>query len=139
MNILLVEDNMPDIDLFLERISKISNIKPVIEIAQSFKEATNKLLSKSFDIVFLDLGLPETHGSETVDKMHKFIKSNNIKANIVVLTGTEDYSIGKLAIEDGFKDFLTKSTYNSDTLKRVISFLTYNKELPNRRLSFKKD
>lgn len=62
------------------------------------------LNNSHFDIVLLDLGLPDTQGIDTLRKVH----DKDPEAPIIVLTGLDDQEIATQAIRFGGQDYLIK-------------------------------
>ena len=59
---------------------------------------------KSFDIVFLDMVMPDMDGLECLKK----IKKNHPETIVIILSGLQDERIAKEAIRYGAYDYLTK-------------------------------
>ncbi|MFA6186965.1 MAG: response regulator [Phycisphaerae bacterium] len=116
-NVLLVDDDELDRKLIKVILVKAAElIRFNIETAQNISEAVAKLTSSSFNVVLLDLNLPDSRGMETVQKVFKV--APNIP--IVVLTGLEDEDTGLDAIRTGAEDYLVKGDGLEYTLVRTI-------------------
>src|SRR3972149_6998709 len=95
VNVLLVDDDELDRRLVkLVLIKAAALIQFRVETAVNMSEAAAKLNSSSFNIVLLDLNLPDSRGTETVQRV--FRAAPNIP--IVVLTGLDDENAGLDAI-----------------------------------------
>ena len=118
INILLVEDNPADarlIDIYLKEGFGNSF---VLSVCDSMFE-TLALLSKTiFDVIILDLSLPDSNGLETFTKVYK----HSPEIPIVVLTGLEDESMGINAMKLGAQDFKVKDKVKGEELKRSINY-----------------
>ena len=69
LNILLVDDNPADCRLAkLTLVKSLQAIEFTVETAGSLAEGLELLGNKRFDLVLLDLGLPDSKGIETVDQ-----------------------------------------------------------------------
>ena len=67
--VLLVDDDMADRQLVKLALAKSSqSIQFKVETAETVSEATEQISSSEnqYDIILLDLGLPDSHGIETV-------------------------------------------------------------------------
>ena len=118
-SILLVEDNPSDAELVRERLKDASGMSPFhITRASTLKEALTILHSTPFDIILLDLNLPETNGLETL----KQIRSANSTIPLVVLTVNEDEPLALEAIKLGAQDYLPKSSMNAVLLSRILYY-----------------
>jgi len=133
MKILLVEDCQEDRELIQLQIKNLSVKEDVkIEEVNNLTSCIRSLKKDSYDVVILDLSLPETDGMKTIEKVYKVLKINKKDIPIIILTGNEDYNIGKTAFDFGVKDFLVKGTDNGRDLLRAINFATYNRNLPSK-------
>ncbi|MBB72006.1 MAG: hypothetical protein CMF50_06360 [Legionellales bacterium] len=112
--ILLVEDSR-----MLQRINeKIFNkLGHTITIASSGAEAIKLADNESFDIIFMDIGLPDIDGIKTTKAIRK--QSKNMATPIVALTAN-DNSYKALCIDAGMNDFLSKPA-PLDVLSEIIS------------------
>ena len=117
-NIIVIEDNFGDFFLLEEYVSeKIKN--PTIKHLERFSELNDfKDEVGQYDIIFLDLSLPDKSGSELVESVLKIAK--NIP--VVVLTGYSDFSFALKAIALGASDYLLKDELNSVTLHKSIVY-----------------
>lgn len=123
--LLLVDDDKADRQLVKLSLAKSSGtVQFNIETAESILEATECLNNNKYDIVLLDLGLPDSHGIETVHKIHKI----NPNVPIVVLTGLDDEEIGLEAIKTGAEDYLTKGKSLEYVLVRTIRYAIGRKQ-----------
>lgn len=123
--LLLVDDDKADRQLVKLALAKSAEtIQFIIETAEDLTEAAEQLQNNKFDIVLLDLGLPDSHGIETVQKIHKI----NPNVPIVVLTGLDDEEIGLEAIKTGAEDYLTKGKSLEYVLVRTIRYAIGRKQ-----------
>ncbi|MFN7044512.1 MAG: response regulator [Flavobacterium sp.] len=116
--IIVIEDNLGDFFLLEEYITeKIKN--PTIKHLERFSELNDlKNEVEQYDIIFLDLSLPDKSGSELVEGVLKIAK--NIP--VVVLTGYTDLSFALKAIALGASDYLLKDELNNVTLYKSIVY-----------------
>lgn len=124
-NVLLVDDDELDrklVKLILIKASAL--IRFNVETAPNISEAVAKLTSSSFNVVLLDLNLPDSRGVETVQKV--FGVTPNIP--IVVLTGFDDEEAGLDAIRNGAQDYLVKGDGLEYTLVRTIRYAIERKK-----------
>jgi len=71
-----------------------------------------------FDIILLDLSLPDSIGGKTISKMLKEVSN----VPIIILTGTDDQLLAIEAVRSGAQDYLVKSKINSIILERSIRY-----------------
>jgi two-component system sensor histidine kinase UhpB len=126
MNILLIDDSKEDRELISSHIDKIDKKeKIVIDECNCLTNAIEKLKQFSYDIIMLDLMLPESDGITTVKKVFNLLKDINKEIPIIILTGVEDYSLGREAWSLGVKDYLIKGEIQSKDLSRALKFASY--------------
>jgi len=126
-NIIVVEDNMGDFILFQEYINeKIEN--PTLVHFERFKELHEfkDKITPDFDIIFLDLSLPDKSGFELIQEVQKISK----QIPIIILTGYNDESFATTLLAQGVSDYLLKDELNCTTLyKTIIYNIERNKNL----------
>lgn len=117
-NIIVIEDNLGDFFLLEEYVSeKIKN--PTIKHLERFSELNDfKEEVDQYDIIFLDLSLPDKSGSELVESVLKIAKN----VPVVVLTGYSDFSFALKAIALGASDYLLKDELNNVALYKSIVY-----------------
>ena len=119
INILLVDDDPDDCRLVkLALVRSPNTVLFSVETAGSLAECLQHLKNNSFDLVLLDLGLPDSHGLVTVDRFCE--ACSNIP--VVVLTGLAIEEVGVEAIKRGASDYLVKGKYSDDVLVRAIQY-----------------
>ncbi len=126
INILLVDDDKVDRQLVKLAFAKSSqSVEFNVETAQTLQEAVEHLGSNNYDIILLDLGLPDSSGIETVQKAH----TANPNVPIVVLTGLADEEMGLEAIKQGAEDYVTKGKSVEFALVRIIRYALERKQI----------
>jgi ActR/RegA family two-component response regulator len=113
--ILIVEDD----EKFARVLSK-QLIKNNFEgsYAGSLSEFLDVLKKGEFDLVLLDLGLPDSSGLETYEKISKMIPD----VPVVVLTGLDDEKVAVEAVKKGAQDYLIKGEVDNRTLLRSLDY-----------------
>ncbi|RPI58761.1 MAG: PAS domain S-box protein, partial [Planctomycetaceae bacterium] len=120
LNILLVEDNLGDATLLQEILVDVPNIKFEITHVQRLSEALDKATADNFDVVLLDLSLPDCQGLDTVNHL----RQRTPQLPIVVLTGINDEMLGSEAVRRGAQDYLVKGEISGRLLSRSIRYAT---------------
>jgi signal transduction histidine kinase len=126
--VLLIEDNPGDarlVEIMLEE-SDLLNCK--VTNKQTLAEGIKALQEAEFDVVLLDLTLPDTRGFETLEKLIK--KCPDV--NVIVMTGLADKQIGLNAVKAGAQDFLLKGGYDPDQLAKTLRYSIDRKSVLNR-------
>src|SRR5258708_9245351 len=104
IRVLLVEDNPGDVRLFLELLRETGAGHVKVEHVDRLSTALERLSNQSFDVVLLDLSLPDAHGLDTLVRAHAHAPS----VPIVVLTGLDDQALAVKAVGARAPDFLCK-------------------------------
>ncbi|HBG47101.1 MAG TPA: hypothetical protein DDW94_08955 [Deltaproteobacteria bacterium] len=119
IKILLVEDNPADARLLRELLAE-SGLKErfAIDAAGSLKEALACLCAGGFDVVLLDLMLPDTTGLDTFTALHRSYPA----IPVVLLTGLSDETLAARAVREGAQDYLVKGQAAPGVLARSIVY-----------------
>src|SRR5271170_7169728 len=118
IRVLLVEDNPGDARLFTEllRNAGASHLKMVQ--VDRLAAALDRLNRDSFDVMLLDLSLPDADGLDTLIRAHREAP----RIPIVVLTGHDDEALAVRAVRAGAQDYLVKGRVDGDLLVRSIRY-----------------
>ena len=122
INVLLIEDNPGDANLVNKHLKESKDFNFEITLAKSVKEAVSIINNKSaeffnvFDVVLLDLGLPDCIGIRTF----KEIKARLLGVPIIVLTGSVLERNDLKTCLDTTSGFLLKGYVDSSILKKTI-------------------
>ncbi|MGD9200171.1 MAG: response regulator [Chitinispirillia bacterium] len=127
INVIIIEDNTGDARLVYETLAEVEGTQFDIEWAKSLSEGIDFISKKQFDIILLDLSLPDSQGLDTINRMLEFAN----KVPIIVFTGHTDEKLGIETIQRGAQDYLVKGYVNKYLLSRSI---TYSIERKNTEL-----
>jgi len=122
--ILLVEDNIINQELVCALLTKI-NVQT--EIASDGFEAIEKIKSNKFDLVLMDMQLPEIDGLHTAQIIRKNYSKTELP--IIALTANVSQSNKDQCLSVGMNDYLTKPI-ETDNLYQILS--SYLKETNSR-------
>ncbi len=125
IRILLVEDEAGDALLVKTALRQTQEINFEVTWVESLAIAKQILSHSHFDLVLLDLSLPDSEGLETIEIMRKL--AANIP--IVVLTGRCDTNFSLLALKAGATDYMVKGDFGFDGLARVIRYALLRVEM----------
>lgn len=126
INLLLVEDNAGDqrlIQLALKRLAP--ELKFTVTTAETLAEALDCLNNSDYGLVLLDLGLPDSRGIESVNRLCTACP----QIPVIVLTGLADEQTGVEAIKRGASDYLVKGKADRDLLYRAIRYSLERKQV----------
>ncbi len=125
IKILYVEDNEDDVTLLVEKLNDVLYCKYTLKHMTHFNQAISMLEQEHFDVVLLDLSLPDSQGIETFNQMH----SRFPKLPIVVLSGTDDEIFSMQTIQSGAQDYLVKGQGSGHVIMRSIRYAMERKQI----------
>jgi diguanylate cyclase len=117
MDILVVEDNLQDAELLkltLRRIPEVPNITHKDTVAS----ACSALRHTVYDVVLLDLNLPDSDGLATLRQLQQA----NDAIPIVVMTGNDDEDLAREAVHLGAEDYLVKGSGTPTSIIRSLNY-----------------
>ncbi len=146
LRILLVEDDPAYAELTRAMLRTTSATSVTLDHAMSVHAAVDKLNDGAYDIVLLDLGLPDAQELEALNSLVGAAPD----LPLVILTGTENEVLALQAVKGGAQDYLIKGQATPELLIRAIRYAIERKQselhirhlayydpltqLPNRRL-----
>lgn len=108
--ILVVEDDLTLGDILKERLAA----EYLVDWAQTQKEALAILSEKSFDLLILDVGLPDGDGFSIVDHLH-----GSVRPSFLFLTAQGDPETRLKGYEMGAEEFIPKPFHLKELMIRV--------------------
>jgi diguanylate cyclase (GGDEF)-like protein len=126
--ILLIEDNSLDARLMTEMLSDAGVEGYALHQANSLSSALQCLSEQQFDVVLLDLTLPDSFGADTVEH----ICSTCLQVPVIVLTGLEDDAVALAAVQAGAQDYLVKGQVEGHEIRHAIRYAIERKRLEER-------
>ncbi|MEI6444467.1 MAG: hybrid sensor histidine kinase/response regulator [Nostocales cyanobacterium ELA583] len=124
LKILLIEDNLAEARLLQEFIKLTKSQNFSLVHVQRLQEAINQLNSEKYDIILLDLTLPDSQGLASIPQLLKQNPTNPI----IVITNTNDEELAIEAVRQGAQDYLVKRHINPDTLVRSCRYAIERKQ-----------
>ena len=118
IKVLLIEDNPGDARLLQELLKEVTSVQFYIEQADCLSQGLQSLIEQTFDVILLDLSLPDSQDLETFVKLHR----QAMAVPIVVVTGLDDETLAVRAVQMGAQDYLVKGKVSSDLLARSIRY-----------------
>jgi two-component system, cell cycle response regulator len=118
VRMLLIEDNPGDARFMIEIVKEFPSSGFDIIVEQTLAEGIRRLEDEPFDIVLLDLGLPDSHGISTFLKL----RDQELNVPILVLSGLTDEEVAIRAVKEGAQDYLVKGDLRPDLLYRAIRY-----------------
>jgi YesN/AraC family two-component response regulator len=121
--ILVIEDNPGDFalveDFLFEQIET-----PAVFLAHSYKSAQRFLNNNKYDIILLDISLPDKTGEPLI----RDIIELSANTPVIVLTGYVDFSFGVKSMSLGVADYILKDDLTSMSLYKSIVYAIERKK-----------
>jgi signal transduction histidine kinase len=125
MKLFLVEDDPADIRLLQEMLKDSPRGSFQVRQAGRLKSAVDRLREETFDLILLDLGLPDCQGMQTL----ALTQEASPGPPIVVLTGLDDEHFAVEAVRAGAQDYLVKGRFDGELLVRTIRYAVERKRV----------
>ncbi len=124
IQVLLIEDDPDDVLLLRESLAESNTIKMKLTHADRLSDGLKFVGEQVFDVILLDLNLPDSRGLDTLSSLLR--EATNIP--IVVLSGLADDYITIEAVRHGAQDFLVKGEISGRMLGRVLRYAIERKQ-----------
>jgi PAS domain S-box-containing protein len=125
IQILLVEDNPGDVRFLDELLREVTTAQFELRQVERLSDALQSLSGDRFDVILLDLSLPDSQGLDTFTRLyHQAVPA----IPIIVLTGLADETVAISAMQAGAQDYLVKGQVSGDLLGRAIRYAIERKQ-----------
>lgn len=104
LSVLIVEDNPGDVLLIREYLSDRQDARYDITEVDTLEAAIDLITNREFDVILLDLTLPDSMGLDTV----RTVMTISPDTAVIVLTGLQDENTALQAVRYGAQDYLEK-------------------------------
>jgi len=118
LDILLIEDNIADVRLIEQLLKTSEEFTFDLESHARLSESFNSLKTKSFEIILLDLTLPDSDRENTLERVLSVTET----IPIIVLTGLDDKEFALQSLQKGAQDYIVKNELNGPSLVRSILY-----------------
>ena len=122
---MIIDDDPLIRDLLTKYLNEI-DLMPMV--AETLSDGLNMVSSGNFDLVFLDVNLPDGNGLEALFS----IKSADSEPEVIITTGEGSAQGAKMAIDSGAWDYILKPFSNHEiklNVKRSLKFRSTQKAL----------
>ncbi len=116
-NIAIIEDSQGDFILIKDYLEEQIE-SPLIYQIKNFKEAEQILAYKNFDVILLDLTLPDNGGQKLITDIVKIAGD----CPVIILTGYGDIEFSIKSLSLGVADYLLKDDINATSLYKSIIY-----------------
>lgn len=118
LRVLLVEDSEEDASWLQRVLTKSENKRFHIDTVDWLSNALTAMANRNYDVVLLDLGLPDSRGLETLTTFLKVAGATPV----IVLTGHDEMQLAMDCLEEGAQDFQLKNDVKTRPLERAILY-----------------
>jgi len=125
IKVLLIEDNLAEARLLKEILKGNEKKEFHLVNVSRLSEAISLLQQTNFDVILLDLTLPDSQGLESLAPL--LITAP--KLPIVVLTNTNDDNLALQALRQGAQDYLIKREVSLEILTRSLCYAIERKQM----------
>src|SRR5919106_4406219 len=124
--LLLVQDHLADAGLLRAALSEASSTNFAFRLVhvENVAEAIALLQEGSFDLILLDLSLPDAHGMDAIMR----VKEAAPTLPIVVVMGLDDENVAIDAMRNGAQDYWVKGQVDGRLLVRSIRYAIERKK-----------
>ena len=130
MKRVLVVDDTKNIRMLLEKTMQMEGF--TVETASTGTEGLEKIRSGSYDLIFLDIKLPEISGTEVLRK----IRAENINTPVIIITAYPTVKNAVDCVQLGAITYLQKP-FTADRLKNILS--QFNINVPDTKVDIKSE
>jgi len=129
MKILIVED---ELELLNSTCKYLKKEEFVCEKAATYFEAEDKFISYNYDIVILDINLPDGNGLDLL----KLIKKNAPETGVLIVSAKNSLDDKLTGLDLGADDYITKPFHLAELNSRVNSLIRRKKFAGNENIVF---
>lgn len=101
MRLLVIEDN---IELSNSMKKGLENMNFKVDISNTGEEGEEKASINEYDVILLDLNLPDTDGIEVL----KYLRKKSVDTPIIIITARDNVSDLAIGLDNGADDYITK-------------------------------
>lgn len=124
---ILVVDDMEMNLAVAEKMIEQSNA--IVELARSGQESIQMILTRKYDLIFMDQMMPEMDGIQTLQEMNR-LKHCNACVPVIAMTADAIRGAKEKYLEYGFTDYISKPLYEDELWEMMRKYL---KELPPKK------
>ena len=115
IKILMIEDNRGYANLTAEISKEIDNFE--IDWVERLSEGIELIRQKKYNVVLLDLSLPDSNGQNTFFKVAKICPT----IPIIIMSGFDDDEFASYLLEKGAHSYIVKQYFTSEEWEKIIT------------------
>ncbi len=135
IKILMIEDMIEDAVIIKEMLKDNSKSSFDLNHVNRLKTGFERLFQESFDVLLLDLNLPDSWGFDTFIRTYDQAQ----ELPIVILSGFDDEEIAVRAVSEGAQDYLIKGEIDGRILARSIYYAIERKKIEKELMKTQRD
>ena len=128
IRVLVIEDEVSVSRIIEEILRQAKGFRFDVEIVKKLETGLERLSQPGIDVILVDLGLPDSSGFETFEK----IKKAAPHTPIIIITGLRDDKLALQAVQQGAQDYLVKGELDVMALPRTLAFAIERADSPKR-------
>ena len=128
IRILMVVDDLGDIRLAEEMLTASDTNQFSLEHVGSIKHALENIAQHRYDVLLLDLSLPDGHGLSNVSQIQALAPG----LPVIILSSVRDEQLALQAVKAGAQDYLVKGRGDAHLLTRAIRYAIERKQVDGR-------
>jgi signal transduction histidine kinase len=125
VKILLIEDSELQAEIIRRELGQCDAAVFTVERADRLAAGLERVAAGGFDVVLLDLNLPDSQGLETFTGLAARAPS----VPVVILTVADDDALASAALRQGAQDYVVKGKIGTQVLPRVIRYAIERKRV----------
>ncbi len=122
---IVIEDDPDDVLLLKDALADVGMGKIKLDCTDRLSRGLIQLGSQTYDVILLDLNLPDSRGLDTLNTMVRSFP----RLPVVVLSGLADDAIVVEAVRSGAQDYLVKGEISGPLLMRVVRYAIERKQV----------
>ena len=115
---LILDDDPEDIFLLRDMLSDAGAVEIAFDEARTLEEALRSVSSRTYDVLLVDLNVPDSSGIDTFLAVHQCAP----EIPIIVLSGLSDEDLAVEAVRRGAQDYLVKGGVDGGLVARAIQY-----------------
>lgn len=127
IRVLLIEDNPGDALLMQEWVAEAAADQFQMEREACLSAGLERLKQQTFDLIVLDLTLPDSRGWDTFVRVREFAPRHPL----IVLSGLDDEALAVRTVQEGAQDYLVKGHVDSHLLVRAMRYAIERRQVEN--------
>jgi len=118
IRLLLVEDSFELVELLTKLLSRNRSAKFIVRATNSLQQGVRAASRANFDVVLLDLTLPDSAGGET----YRRLRAAAPTLPIIILSAHDDEELAVRLVQEGAQDYFLKGAGDIHLLPRAIRY-----------------